>query len=170
MISPPVTVWPAKTFTPRRLELESRPLREEPRPFLCAISGSLALDRRDADARQFLTVPRAALVAALGLELEHAELGATQVFNDLGLDGGLGQAVPLEDGIAVACEQQWLQRDGGADVVGQTLDQEGLALDHAVLLTAGSDDCVGHCLKLSRRVRHRLGPTRANGAVHPCGR
>ena len=37
MISPPVTVWPANTFTPRRLELESRPLREEPRPFLCAM-------------------------------------------------------------------------------------------------------------------------------------
>ena len=34
MISPPVTVWPAKTFTPRRLAFESRPLREEPRPFL----------------------------------------------------------------------------------------------------------------------------------------
>ena len=29
-----VTVWPAKTFTPRRLALESRPLREEPSPFL----------------------------------------------------------------------------------------------------------------------------------------
>ena len=37
MISPPVTVWPANTFTPRRLAFESRPLREEPRPFLCAI-------------------------------------------------------------------------------------------------------------------------------------
>ena len=34
MISPPVTVWPANTFTPRRLELESRPLRLEPSPFL----------------------------------------------------------------------------------------------------------------------------------------
>src|SRR6185436_2401784 len=40
MISPPVTVWPANTFTPRRLAFESRPLREEPRPFLCAISSS----------------------------------------------------------------------------------------------------------------------------------
>src|SRR5947209_262212 len=38
MISPPVTVWPAKTFTPRRLAFESRPLREEPSPFLCAIA------------------------------------------------------------------------------------------------------------------------------------
>src|SRR5579884_3264908 len=37
MISPPVTVCPANTFTPRRLECESRPLRDEPNPFLCAI-------------------------------------------------------------------------------------------------------------------------------------
>src|SRR3954469_17365318 len=98
MISPPVTVWPAKTFTPRRLALESRPLREEPRPFLCAISrGSLARDRSDPDARQFLTVAGAALVAALRLELEHAKLRATQVLDDLGFDGGLGQAITLED-------------------------------------------------------------------------
>ena len=34
MISPPVTVWPANTFTPRHLGLESRPLRLEPSPFL----------------------------------------------------------------------------------------------------------------------------------------
>ena len=34
MISPPLTVWPAKTFTPRRLAFESRPLRLDPRPFL----------------------------------------------------------------------------------------------------------------------------------------
>src|SRR5215218_9591815 len=148
MISPPVTVWPANTFTPRYLGLESRPLREEPRPFLCAISRvPLALDRRDADPRQFLAVTRAALVAALGLELEHPELGAAQVLHDLGFDGGLGQAVPLEHRIAVTGEQQRLQRDRRADIVGQTLDQEGLALDHAVLLTAGSDDCVGHCQK-----------------------
>src|SRR6266542_1108377 len=37
MIAPAVTVWPAKTFTPSRCALESRPLREDPPPFLCAI-------------------------------------------------------------------------------------------------------------------------------------
>ena len=47
MISPPVTVWPANTFTPRRLALESRPLRQEPRPFLCAIRPFPFADRRD---------------------------------------------------------------------------------------------------------------------------
>src|SRR5690606_2756025 len=65
MISPPVTVWPANTFTPRRLALLSRPLREEPRPFLCAIA-----DLRDLDAGELLPVAGGALVAALGLELE----------------------------------------------------------------------------------------------------
>src|SRR6185437_12844604 len=34
MISPPVTAWPANTFTPRRLAFESRPLRLDPSPFL----------------------------------------------------------------------------------------------------------------------------------------
>src|SRR3954469_20997817 len=83
MISPPVTVWPANTFTPRRWAFESRPLRLEPRPFLCAIGGLLLLlrgglarkhlDLGDLDAGQLLTMPRGALVAALGLELEDAD-------------------------------------------------------------------------------------------------
>src|ERR1700760_4952896 len=86
MISPPVTVCPAKTFTPRRLALESRPLRLEPRAFLCGISSAPLPDRREADARELLTVTRPALVAALGLELEHAELRAALVRHDLGAD------------------------------------------------------------------------------------
>ena len=38
MISPPVTFWPAKTFTPSMFGFDSRPFRLEPSPFLCAIS------------------------------------------------------------------------------------------------------------------------------------
>src|ERR1700760_3253629 len=146
MISPPVTVCPANTFTPRRLALESRPLRLEPRPFLCAISSAPLADRRDADARELLAVAGAPLVAALGLELEHAELGAALVCHHLGLDDGGGQAVALEHRVAVTGQQQRLEVHGGADVVGQALDEQGLALDDAVLLTAGLDDCVGHGL------------------------
>ena len=37
MIIPVLTGWPAKILTPSRFDSESRPLREEPRPFLCAI-------------------------------------------------------------------------------------------------------------------------------------
>src|SRR3954447_6935981 len=86
MISPPVTVCPANTFTPRRLALEARPLRLEPRPFLCAISSAPLADGRDADARQLLAVAGAPLVAALGLELEHPQLRPALVRDDLGLD------------------------------------------------------------------------------------
>src|SRR3954451_14488259 len=84
MISPPVTTWPANTFTPRRLGFESRPLRLEPRPFLCAIA-SLLPDLRDSQAGELLAVARAALVAAVGLELEDPELIAALVADDLGL-------------------------------------------------------------------------------------
>src|SRR3954462_12286010 len=99
MISPPVTVVPAKTFTPRRLAFESRPLREDPRPFLCAIA-----DLRDLDAGQLLAVPRAPLVAPLGLELEDAELLAADVLDDLGADAHAAQAVGVEDGVLGAVQ------------------------------------------------------------------
>src|ERR687895_2321969 len=85
MISPPLTTWPANTFTPRRWALESRPLRLEPRPFLCAIGGLLFLlgaragraggDARDLDPGQLLAGAGAAPVALLGAVLEDADLG-----------------------------------------------------------------------------------------------
>src|SRR3954452_18429883 len=147
MISPPVTVWPAKTFTPRRFALESRPLRLEPRPFLCAMGRLPLADRGDPDARELLAMAGAALVSALGLELEDPKFRAALVRDDLGLHGGGREPVALEErGIAVAGEQERLQLDGRAHVVGQALDEERLALDDAVLLTAGLDDCVGHGL------------------------
>ena len=37
MTLPVFTAWPANIFTPRRCARESRPLRLEPRPFLCAM-------------------------------------------------------------------------------------------------------------------------------------
>src|SRR5437763_3565766 len=89
MISPPVTVWPANTFTPSRLALESRPLRDDPRPFLCAIGGLLSfsgglrrlaraaggqLDPGHLEPCQLLAMARPALVTALRLELDDAEL------------------------------------------------------------------------------------------------
>src|SRR3984957_4070822 len=43
MISPAFTCWPTKRLTPRRWALESRPLRLDDAPFLCAISVLLRL-------------------------------------------------------------------------------------------------------------------------------
>src|SRR4051812_36280103 len=110
MISPPVTVSPAKTFTPRRLAFESRPLRLEPRPFLCAMSVALP-DLGDAQAGELLAVARAAAVPALGLVLEDPQLLAALVADDLGLDGRLRELGGVEHRIAVAREQQRRQVD-----------------------------------------------------------
>src|SRR5919197_1429894 len=163
MISPPVTVWPAKTFTPRRLAFESRPLREEPRPFLCAMA-----DLRDLDSGQVLTMPRAALVAALGLELEHAQLLAADVLDDLRADADLLQAVGVEDRV-LGAEQDGLEVDAGTGLAGQALHQERLALLDAVLLAAGLDDRV-HEGEVSS-LRGSLPPPsrQRNGAVRLCG-
>src|SRR5215475_10586828 len=104
MISPPVTTWPAKTFTPRRFAFESRPLRLEPRPFLCAIarslrvvslrrsSGSLLRSRRakldpsDLDAREVLAVAVAPFITALRLELHDAQFWPALVREHFRLD------------------------------------------------------------------------------------
>src|SRR5215218_1099027 len=154
MISPPVTVWPAKTFTPSRLEFESRPLRLEPRPFLCAIFGGLLLlrarravaerDARDLEAGQLLAVARGALVAALGLELEHAQLLAALVAEDRGLDLDAAEVAALEQRVVAAATavEQRLECDLRALVIRQPLDEQGHALLDAVLLPAGADDGV----------------------------
>src|SRR3954463_13565461 len=103
---------------------------------------ALPADLGDLDPRQLLAMAGATLVAALGLELEHAQLRAAQMLDDLGRDVGLAERVSLEPRVPVTGEQQRLERDGGADVVGQPLDEQGLALLDAVLLTAGLDDRV----------------------------
>src|SRR3954468_1141418 len=162
MISPPVTAWPANTFTPRRWALESRPLRDEPRPFLCAIA-----DLRDLDAGELLPVPGPALVAALGLELEHAQLLAAHVLDHLGADADPAQAVGVEHGV-VGPEQDRLQLHGGAGLVGQALDEQGRTLLDAVLLAAGLDDRVHGWSSVSLRERSPP-PWQRNGAVRPCG-
>src|SRR3954465_16068598 len=123
MISPPVTVCPAKTFTPRRLALESRPLRLEPRPFLCAISASLR-DAGHLEARQLLAVAGRALVAPLGLELEDADLGPALVADDGRLHGHLAE-VRAEQRLVAARVEQRLEVDRRPLVGPQTLDEEG---------------------------------------------
>src|SRR6185295_15271667 len=106
MISPPVTVSPANTFTPRRFALESRPLRLEPRPFLCAMSSGPLPDAGHLEARQLLAVPGRALVAPLGLELEHADLWAALVADHGRLHGDLPEVRAEERLVAARVEQR----------------------------------------------------------------
>src|SRR6187431_367853 len=67
-IIPALTSWPANIFTPSIFGFESRPLREEPSPFLCAI-GVRLLGRRGLLLRGRLgrRRPRLRLLLRLGL-------------------------------------------------------------------------------------------------------
>src|SRR5207302_7964348 len=85
-MEPAVTTWPPKTLTPRFWGFESRPLREDPPPFLCAIR--LLLVRRLG-----LLGPGAGLGRldlGLGLLLDLLALGSGLVIADRQhLDGGV---------------------------------------------------------------------------------
>src|SRR5262249_3307107 len=85
-IDPPVTNCPANAFTPSRCELESRPLREEPCPFLCAMS-ALLLDRVDPDLDHRLAMPLGPAVLLAPLFLEGENLPGTHFRKHGRLDG-----------------------------------------------------------------------------------
>src|SRR3712207_3657138 len=102
MISPALTTWPPKRFTPRRCAFESRPLRDDEAPFLCAMSASALRDVADHDAGQGLTVPLPLVVAGLVLELVDVDLRALAVLDDLAGHGHAGQRLRVGgDGVAV---------------------------------------------------------------------
>src|SRR5947209_2489286 len=114
MISPPVTTWPANSLTPRRCAAESRPLRLEPRPFLCAIRclllrGRLArqqLHLLDLEPGQLRPMALGALVAPLRLELEHPELLAALVSRDHRLDLHLRELGGIEHRLVARVQER----------------------------------------------------------------
>src|SRR3954469_15702272 len=80
MIVPPVTNWPAKRLTPSIFGCESRPLREEPCPFLCAMV--LSLDAVDAQLDQILTMAVATLGVIAMTLLENDEARSAALADD----------------------------------------------------------------------------------------
>src|SRR3954447_21813343 len=142
MISPALTTWPPNRFTPSRWALESRPLREDEAPFLCAMSASALRDVADHDVGEALTVPLTLVVAGLVLELVDLELGALAVPDDLAGHGHLGEGRHVAgDGVPVDQEQR-REGDGVARLTGEAVDREPIADSHLVLAATGLHDCV----------------------------
>src|SRR5512132_3178488 len=163
-IVPAVTSWPPWRLIPSRLAAESRPLRLEDAPFLCAISAFLFLlvllllsglaagpgraparaevDRLDLEPGQGLPVAEGAALAGLVLVGEDADLLAPVLVNHAGRDLGLGQVAGRRGHVAVVVDdQQRLQLEAGA-VVAELLDVDEVTDLHLVLLSAGPDDGV----------------------------
>src|SRR5260370_17547444 len=77
MMLPGMTIWPPNFLTPSRRPALSRPLREEPPAFLCAILNLLRLRRRLVFRRGRPPAPRPAAGArrALGVDLGDPQQG-----------------------------------------------------------------------------------------------
>src|ERR1700733_4960618 len=100
------------------------------------------LHLRDLDPREALPMAGAALVAALGLELDDAELGAALVGDHPGRNRPARQPLAV-DHIGAVDKQKRRQRNRLAVADGQPLDEQFLTLLDAVLLAAGLDYRVG---------------------------
>src|SRR4051794_13461835 len=141
-ISPALTCWPPNRFTPSRWELESRPLRVEDAPFLCAMSLFLALDPGDLDLRVPLSVALAPAVAGLVLELQDPDLRTLGLGQDL--DGHLGAGERRRvggDGVAVD-DQQRGELHAGARRLISPVGLEDVTDGHLVLSAATAHDRV----------------------------
>ena len=143
MIEPACTCWPANTFTPRRLAWESRPLREEPSPFLCAIEAVslLELDPLDLDQAQARPVADLALGVLLRAVGHDVDLLAERVRDDAGRDGDALEVVPEARLVAVRRHQHG-RRERVALRVRQAVDAQLLARANPVLLAPEGDDGV----------------------------
>ena len=102
------------------------------------------LDVADLEPGELGAVALAALVAALGLELQHVDLlaragGRRSVASTFTLP----RSSPEKTASSLSPRNmQRLERDLRALVFGHAIDEKGVALLHAVLLAADFDDCV----------------------------
>src|SRR5712692_9691998 len=138
MMLPAVTNCPPKRLTPSRWALESRPLRELPTPFLCAMS--LCLDLGYADGGHDLPVPALPSVILPPLELDHEDLAVLLLRDDLARDLRAGQRLRLGRYLPVLGDEQHLvELDRGARGLAQPLDLDDLPRGYPVLLPARRD-------------------------------
>src|ERR1700693_2835884 len=163
---PPVTSWPPNRLTPRRCELESRPLREEPCPFLCAMdspggSGDrkgprllCSFDPVDTHLEHRLTVAPGAPVLLAPLFLEHEDFLRAHGANDGGLDR---DSRPASGVLAlVAADEQDVgerQRLSPGDLVGRRLDPDDVAGRDLQLFPARAENGV-HETSRGRTANH----------------
>src|SRR6266481_721904 len=139
MMLPAVTNCPPKRLTPSRWEFESRPLRELPTPFLCAIA--LCLDLGDADGTHRLPVSAMSAVVLPALELDHEDLVALLLGHHFPRHLGGGERLGLYRHLPIIADQEdLLELHGRAGRRVEPLDLDHLTRSHPILLSARRDN------------------------------
>src|SRR5438270_11188855 len=144
MMLPGMTISPPNFLTPSRLPALSRPLRDEPPAFLCAISNLLGRSASGAD----LGDPQHGLVLAVAvlaavilppLFLEDDDLVGAALLDQGGADrGAREQRRARRHRGAVADHQHLAKFDRRARLAGEPLDRDHVVLGDLVLLAAGA--------------------------------
>src|SRR6266550_3115796 len=106
-IFPARTVSPPKTFTPRRCPWLSRPLRELPPAFLCAIaySPTLRFDCRNLECGLVLPVALLPAVAFSPFFLEDADFFGSDLADNLAAHFGICHERSADFGLAVSADE-----------------------------------------------------------------
>src|SRR5664279_5680554 len=164
MMLPAVMTSPPYVLTPRRFDSESRPLRELPPAFLCAmVVAPSACDAVDRQLRVSLAMPLVLLVVLAPAHLEDRDLLAATVRKDGRLDRSTrDDGLPQANAFALTDHQHLVEHDFGADVRRQELNLDFLARGNLVLLAAGFYDRVHDVTPLFLK----LFPRRPRKALH----
>src|ERR1700693_2560229 len=154
-MEPPVTSSPPNRLTPRRCELESRPLREEPCPFLCAMGFLLrSFDPVDTHLEHRLPVAFCAPVLLAPLLLENEDFLRAHGADHGGLDRDSRSAFGVL--ALVAADEQDVgerQRLSPGDLVGRRLDPDDVAGRDLQLFPARAENGV-HETSRGRTANH----------------
>src|SRR4051812_47872477 len=99
-----------------------------------------ARDSGDLERRERLPMPGLAPVVLPAAELEDDDLGRAVLADDLGLDLGSADERRADlHAVAAADEEHVTEGDAVADVAGELLHTEPIALRHSILLSARLD-------------------------------
>src|SRR5712671_5748896 len=171
MIWPGTTISPPNFLTPSRLPRLSRPLRDEPPAFLCAICRSfLALrivrapDPGNAQHGLLLAMTLLTPIIVPPLFLEDDDLVGAPLLDDGGADRGTVEQRGAGRDLGSFADHQHLgEFDRRARLGPKLLDRDDVVLGDLVLLAAGPDHCEHDTRRygLPRTGRNRRGGTRA---------
>src|SRR3984893_10503488 len=149
IIWPGTTISPPNFLTPSRRPRLSRPLRDEPPAFLCAICCSFlaprtvrAPDLGDAQHGLLLAMTLLTPIIVPPLFLEDDDLVGAPLLDHRGADGGaVKQWRPGRDLSPFADHQHLGEFDCRARFGRKLLDRDDIVLGDLVLLAAGPDHC-----------------------------
>src|SRR6185503_17884385 len=138
---PAEIAWPPNIFTPSLWPGESRPLREEPPAFLCAMLRFRSRgNSRDLHLGEVLTGAALPVCVLAPLLLEGDDLRPAAVLDDFRFHAGTGNERRAGFRLVSAQHEDVRQRDLGSHFTLQLGERDHVVLGNPILFSAAADD------------------------------